>query len=406
MELQYYWDILDKSRNIMTESHANKIKIQPEAETLCGIAMANIIRSGYPFSVVDHSVKEEVKKKNILDNFIEEVPDETDIKEDQDVNSEEGLFEKDVFGYTGVTIDIRNDDNVLFSCPESVMKRILRESYRKLILHEEDVETPEEVHVEEDVDVDIDFLEKEEEEKRKAAEEKKRLAEEERLKKEQEDNQNKEDPVFDPSRLPEFEFLSQFPEDNEDSKEYSTFLCNEHIVTFKDRPDISPIRFMIYPLASSQANTLISDIFVIASSEGSIRAGISRGATSAVTMEFDNHIFMIRGSFKDGVFESQINSMNAEEPIETKTTRHVPSAKMACTYTRVAMSDGTLFMFPAVMKDNNKTTGLAEAAIAIQTADAVRVLSPTSDGRFVINPETLLECYWMGDTFYYDFQHN
>ena len=206
------------------------------------------------------------------------------------------------------------------------------------------------------------------------------------------------------NRLPVFAQYPELPKDKSGRKSAGTFLYDMHKIKVR-AAKTKEYTFCIYPLKIEE-NALVTDVFVVASvNDKYIRAGISRGRTSAVTITFDE-TFLVRGSWKNGIFESQITVMGTDagtvedELIANNTRRQ----KTATTYVSIPTS-GTeeIYIFPGIYNKNDEDTGYALAAMAIKTKDDVMVLTPTQEGIFAINNGKIkLECYWQGNEFRYD----
>ena len=197
-----------------------------------------------------------------------------------------------------------------------------------------------------------------------------------------------------------------FPADKTGVKMESSFLCNVHHLAVIVNGRRGVIDFTIYPL-EVQENAMITNIFVTAVAGNSIRAGISKGQSAAITMEFGGIAFMIRGSFKNQKFESQVNLLNAPDAeVKENVIRHERKDRTSTTYAMIEEADKNLYIFPGQFLDNGPN-GLSAAAMAVDKGDGnVIVLCPTQEGNFIINEggiERSLEIYWMGNEFCTEF---
>ena len=120
---------------------------------------------------------------------------------------------------------------------------------------------------------------------------------------------------------------------------------------------------------------------------------------------------MIRGSFKDGVFASQVNLISGDNVNMMDDVFHGDrSIKTSTTYVHLPIGEnGSLNIFPGKFNDN-ESNGLALAAILIVNGDGdTTILAPTADGNFVVagqNGDNLkIEVFYMGDNLCYEINH-
>ena len=204
----------------------------------------------------------------------------------------------------------------------------------------------------------------------------------------------------DPMRLPTFVVDKRYKNDSPGKKKESTFLYNRHDLSIDDAGNTGTISFYVYPL-SVKMNEKATDIMVVAESGEMCRASISRGFSSAVEIEFAEVLFVVRGSFIDGEFCSQVNVLKeGVRVIENQCQKHQVLNKTSTTFVRQEYENIQFNIFPAKY-GNNGSKGYAPAAIAMERNNGLEILTPTSEGVFVINGsdgvKIVIETYWIGD---------
>jgi hypothetical protein len=209
-----------------------------------------------------------------------------------------------------------------------------------------------------------------------------------------------------PQEVYHFTYESQYPDDPKDQKAIASFLYDWHKVRIVTKGSVETYNIYVYPLEISE-NALITKVFVVAEYKGSIRAGISKGKSLAVELPYNDRNFMIRGSFKDGVFASQVNLISGDNVNMMDDVFHGDrSVKTSTTYVHLPIGEnGSLNIFPGKFNDN-ESNGLALAAILIVNGDGdTTILAPTADGNFVLtgqNGDNLkIEVFYMGDNLCY-----
>lgn len=208
------------------------------------------------------------------------------------------------------------------------------------------------------------------------------------------------------NRLPEFTINSSLPYDPKGKKHIDTLWYNKHTMVFEQ--DV--INVYIYPLTIINQNEPITDIAVIAESEGIIRSAISRGLKKSVILEITtngNHSykFVMRGSWNNGNFKSSVNMMNNQYIEDEVIIEHPATQRTATTFASIKAANGYIFIFPAQIQ-NNGNNGLALATVVIKSNNDITLLNPTPEGNFVIGgngqKQINLTTYWLGDNFIYD----
>ena len=226
-------------------------------------------------------------------------------------------------------------------------------------------------------------------------------------KKKEEPKKVKEEPkeVSAATRIPVFSDYPKFKKDPEGKKNCHTFLYERHKLILTRGTKKMIINFYIYPLKCESQN-LAPDVMVVAEMAGNVRAGISRGTTSAVNIEFNSFKFVVRGLWKDKKFEGLVTCMNANNvEIEDKKYPIDWSKKTSTLYVHTVVSGKDTYIFPGKFLTNNDS-GLAPAAVAIKDGDELSILCPTADGNFIITEDngqaSTLDAYWIGDDFCFE----
>jgi hypothetical protein len=377
MDNEFYWKTLKQTDDINNAYKTSGHTVQQEASMIKIIAMAELIRSGVKFSYISNAAGEvsEAKKNNI---FSSEKQDKVQEKEN--------------------TIEIKSNANIVYSCTESEMKKIMQKDYDKVILHKEDKETPKETKsiMVPDFDEGIEPEHTDDTQEAKENEEKNADA-----------NLTDQDPVNE-SHVPEFYEDPDLPKDPDQQKLLSSFLFDEHDVVITNDGMKAEIKFFIYPLRKYD-NAACTDIFVSAISNNIMRAGVSGGKTFAVTIEFNKDVsFIIRGKWENGVFSSSVISLNQELGSNAidDVKHYVPSTPTSTLYVKQKFDDMECYIFPASSGDNS-ATGYALAAIAyVDDSSAVNIITPSEDGTFIIHDNYAIDAYWQGNnlTLYYEFE--
>ena len=223
--------------------------------------------------------------------------------------------------------------------------------------------------------------------------------------------------------LPEFITDTRYVEDPKNKKDGWTFWYNKHMLTIPLPEGTAYVYFYVYPLQIKQ-NEGATDIFVTAESGGMVRAGVSRGESKGVMVEFEDIGFMIRGSWKNGEFESIVRCLNDDiaREISEEFRDFIPEDRMATTYVRADLNGTWVNIFPARYGDN-EDNGYALAACAVEIPEHtgrdgtlypknVTVVTPQEDGTFELDTgegyPVHMQTYWFGDDpayFNYEFDN-
>lgn len=222
-------------------------------------------------------------------------------------------------------------------------------------------------------------------------------------------------------RMPEFVRDGRYKDDVQGRKTWDTFVYNHHALSISYRGNEGTIHFYVYPLAMRQ-NALSTDIFVIAESGEVCRAGVSHGEVSSVELNFGEIPFVVRGSFKDGQFQSIVKPMIQEvlDTAQENIYEHPAKVRTSSTYVQTEYHGVPINIFPAKWKKDeygdyvpeNGSSGYVPAGIVIGRENHVEVFTPTSEGVFNIlgndGEKILVSTYWnhKGDDyiFRYDFE--
>lgn len=368
----FYIDSLKHIKNLMSLTVQNGKEVQKELITANAIAFSELIRNGVDFSIETPEEEPKQKKSGLTDMFFEEE------KEDKP-------------DYICIVID-----KVIYRCESTALRAVMHKDYDRYVLkldvEDDDAETYEGLN--DDYIFDLDDMEDDGDEAPKP-----QVKEEPRPQTVQAPS---EEPV-NTYHKPVFGYDSSAPDDTLYAKVDNTFLCDEYTYDVNNNGMASKMTIFIYPL-HKEMDSLITDVFVVAEMNGSVRANISKGNTLSVTIDFGNVSFIAKGTWQRGEFSSQVNFKNIAVH-EVIPVRHRPSVNTSTTYARIPMDGADIYLFPCQFRDNNEK-GLCTSAMVLSFAEEFNVLSPNQDGNFVLMGEggdsRTIETYWEGDTFHYN----
>ncbi len=370
-----YYETIERAKNIATESEKNGKSVQPELIMLNAIGFAGLIRSGEPFDI-EKPESEEVKKlSGAMSLLFEEVPEDKPQE---------------------YYICIKYKDEI-YKCKDTDLRNVMHEDFDRLVLkidNETNCENPsgaKSIDVS-NLDLDLEFNEVT----------KPVPVSDEPAESQNEPNEPAVDPLF---HLPKFDYDNTLPDDGDDKKHLSTFLCDEYDLVIEDKYGAeNNMHIFIYPLNKAD-NALITDVFVIAENKGAVRAAISKGTTSAVNIDFGNISFIAKGSWKESEFNSQVNFTHTNIEAVGSPIHHRPTVHTSTTYVRKSLGGAVLYIFPGQFKDNN-INGLCTSALVVDFGNDTNIYSPNQDGNFILAGEgdtsLVIDTYWTGDDFCFD----
>ncbi|MCD8083227.1 MAG: hypothetical protein LUE86_06940 [Clostridiales bacterium] len=366
--INHYWTSLKQAEEDIRVLSEMGQEATAEMNLIYGIAAAGVLRHGTKFQVVMPNAEDTQKQKKL--GFFA-------------ITSDTG--EPEVLP---ANIEFRDPEGDKHSCGEELLRKIMHEEYDRVILKIEE-EKPEPAKL----SITLPDIKEEEEELLPETEDKVTPEDAETM-------DEIPETVQDASRLPVFFKDGNYKDDAEGKKPDETFLYNQHDVTISYGGESGIIHFFVFPLAV-KFNERATDIVVIAESGEVCRAGVSHGIGSSVELEFAEIPFVVRGSFEQGEFRSQVNSLNDEvaKTMQTELKPHPAARRTSTTYVQMRFMGIDLNVFPAKFK-NNGSTGYAPGAIAIERNGLIELLTPTSEGPFVITgndgENISVETYWVG----------
>lgn len=388
----FYWNILDTVDDIIKKTKEEGFDIPKEMTLIRKICFSSIIKLGEKFAI----------------DYEEEVPEKDNTGIMDTAKSLAGINKKPVLkDYVLIYRDGSVDLSKKMSSDE--LREIMHDDYDRIVLKK--VKTLNNEQKDEKINVfDIDKADKEEREriekekidieKKKAKEEKERFEREAREKEE--------------SLEYHFYYGNRYPDDPDGKKTFRSFLFDHYICHVETVKDIKVIKgdfnIYIYPITVEET-TMITKIFVVIDHNGIIRTGISKGESSAVTVEIEGYKFMCRGSFRDFVFHSSVNLLNTDGSSMTESVEHFGrEEKTSSICVRKDTGNTIFYIFPATTEalGNSNKTGLAAAAVIMFSKDDynIDILAPTQDGDFILETaggQMRLQCYCEGNMFCYEF---
>ena len=371
--ISYYDETMVRMDRLRTVEKTSEGKYFPEIDIGYGLAIANLIRNGVPFTLTHSQPKVEEKKSPPFIGIVQEEQPKETAEEDPDV----------------LTIKDSNGGKHIIPC--SVMESLLKKEYRTLILKETDASRNSG-----NVTMNISVPDYSDSIEDQVKEEEKTL---QNLIQKQEGIESS----YTEERLPVFAENDKFRKDARLEKSSVTFLYNKHevLIDFGSQ-GVGKITFFVYPLEIKQDSN-ITDIMVVAESGGLVRAAISRGTSSAVKIEYDQFPFIVRGRWEHGAFLSQVNSLdeNIAKSMTDSVESFVPEERTSTTFFKTEYDGVFLYAFPARYGEN-ENTGYALTALAVEDHGSITVLTPRPTGEYVVtcsNGEELsVDLYWIGSS--------
>lgn len=173
----------------------------------------------------------------------------------------------------------------------------------------------------------------------------------------------------DRATIPYIPFDNDFERDEDDSKDYDTFLFNYHTTSVRYLDGAQEeFEAYIYPLDPDTSDSLACDILIVMTdNQGRVRTGVSEPGESgqkSVEADFDDIKFVIRGSWSGGEFSSSVSVLstkNGGQPIVDDVFRRIqPTHRTSAFYLRhIAANGNVLNVFPLGLLRNDPQTGLA-----------------------------------------------
>lgn len=365
----YYWAVLKKITGIENGLANHMVDISPEAEITKAIAFAGLIRAGQEAKKdYRRASNTETKTKSfgmisLVSKQEEELPDE-------------------------LWIILQDEKRRDYSLKAALLEQVLGDDFRALIDGSESFAGPGAAQA---VPIEVPDLDFDEEDL--SSPENPRIDLTEIVK---EEENFKETSV----RLPKFVTDTHFGADPDGSKDGWSFWYNRHTVRLLLPEGLATIRFYVYPL-SIKENEGATDIFVVAESEGLVRAGVSRGNTTSVNIDYEDIKFVVRASWKDKKLDSIVRCVNEElaDSFSQEVRSFTPDPRTQTTYLRTSVQGVNLDIFPARYGEN-ENTGYALAAIAVESENNIGITTPSADGTFIVDigkdMPVMVNCFWQG----------
>lgn len=369
MEKQYYWDLLHQTGQLEQESFAHNIPVQIENNNLKCFAFAGLLRNNEIFQLESNRaeierIKEENSKK-IISSTETQVPE---LKE---------------------FIKIRNMDGTVYSLELAILKKHLKSEFDKLVYKKDQYEANayEELGVElpdifsdEDNESEVELIPVQEEVEITTP--------------------VKRTDMRTQDYVPSLDGDMRYNKDPEQTKNLDTFCVDAVRLTYEENNNKAIVDFNIFPLKFVE-NAPITDVMVVALSGNIVRAGISRGTSAAVQIDFDEMSFMIRGKWVDGKFVSQVNCLDNRFANKFKQTNtcYMPVNRTYTTFMQEVFENKLYSFFPATIRRNTQQ-GTAPAAMVFEEDGTLKIiLSNETDSFNMIDKDGLpykIQLYWSG----------
>lgn len=367
MEKQYYWDLLSQAGQIEQEQFAHNIPVQTETQNLKCFAFTGLIRNGELFQI--ESNRQEIEK--LQQENKKKIISSTDIKIPE-------LSEH---------IKIRSMDGTVYALPLDVLKNHMKSEFDTLIYRKE---TKSAIAYEE-LSVELpDIFSDEENDPEPVTEE---IPVKAVLK-------PQTDKLRDENYIPSLDGDMRYNKDQAQSKTLDSFCVDHARMTYEEDGRKAIVDFNVFPLKFVE-DAPITDIMVVALSGNIVRAGISRGASSAVQIDFDEMSFMVRGRWESGKFNVKINCLDNRfaEKFQQTDTMYMPTNRTYTIFMQEELEHKLYSFFPATIRKNDMQ-GLAPAAMVYQEAGDLKiVLSNDMDSFNMIDKDGLpykVQFYWSG----------
>lgn len=177
--------------------------------------------------------------------------------------------------------------------------------------------------------------------------------------------------------IPYVAFDTNYLSDDEDSKEYDSFLFNHHEthVRYVDGTERTYLTY-VFPLNPDTSDCLATDIVsIMVDHEGNIRPETSSPEATgqkSVNEVFKDISFVVRGHWEDGRFISSVallNTKDGAQPLVTDSYRTIaPTRRTSSFYLRHIEENGNVLnVFPLGLLHNDQRTGLAPCVMMLET---------------------------------------
>lgn len=192
-----------------------------------------------------------------------------------------------------------------------------------------------------------------------------------------------------------------YPDDEPYTKKKTSFLCNiHHIKVEQDGSYPVELQLFVYPKSEVVTKAGYADIVVCAKLDGLYRIGESSSRVKAVDIEIQDYRFVVRGSFKDGLFTTTVNKMDTSfEFTETK-EQIVPETRTSSFFKTVTYRDKKLDLFPVSFK--NGEDGLVTSLGYVEEHGERTPLSPNFANVLTVISDQMIQIqtYWQGGLYH------
>lgn len=192
-----------------------------------------------------------------------------------------------------------------------------------------------------------------------------------------------------------------YPDDEPYTKKKTSFLCNiHHIKVEQDGSYPVELQLFVYPKSEVVTKAGYADIVVCAKLDGLYRIGESSSRVKAVDIEIQDYRFVVRGSFKDGLFTTTVNKMDTSfEFTETK-EQIIPETRTSSFFKTVTYRDKKLDLFPVSFK--NGEDGLVTSLGYVEEHGERTPLSPNFANVLTVISDQMIQIqtYWQGGLYH------
>lgn len=374
MEKQYYWDLLKQVKEIEDKQFANGIPVQRETMNLKGLAFCGLIRLDESFQIETNADEiEQIKaeqQKRIISNDKIKIPD---------------LVEN---------IKIRNMDNTVYSLDLQFFKDMMKSDYKKYV---EKSNQQAQVQYDELDDFTIPDLFSEADDLIPSEAE---VTEVKTQKAEHKPEATGKSKIRNEGYFPAFVGQVGYNNDPQHHKNLNTFCVNQVRLVYQEGSQHAVVDFNIFPLTFNE-NEDATDIMVVAVSGNAVRAGMSRGITTHVKIEFEQLGFMARGAWRNGEFKTNVVCLQKEfsNKFQSETTSFMPDVRTYTTYMQERFNRTTYSFFPAMIGQNGPD-GTVPAAMVFELEGSLQIMLSNEKNSFsILDDQGLpieLSLYWTG----------
>lgn len=381
MDKEHYWNMLATISEMEAEETTHESVLHSEAQNIKSIAFSELIKCGESFQL--ESNKDEIEQikaangKNFFSAQQKEIPDLKEI------------------------VYIRRMDGTQYTIDASQLQMCMKKDYDKYVLkiEENTVQTfYDELSDIPDIYGDADGMFDD-------------ADDDENVEAELPEIEDADDTPKETGRsatyVPSLAGEMKYNRDPQKQKNLSTMCLNTvYMDCDLGNGQHGAVQFSIYPLIFTE-NAPVTDIVVVALSGEVVRAGISQGKSAAVQIDFDEMSFLVRGSWQDAEFKTQVNCLDkrfADKFVATTET-YMPSSRTYTTYLQEELFGQTYSFFPVIVGQNHSSTGLAQCAMLSEEREGgrkhINILVSNDEDAFPLPDQNgdiyLASLYWKKD---------